>query len=1222
MKLKSIQIHGFKSFADRVTINYHDGITGVIGPNGSGKSNVIDAVRWVMGEQTAKSLRADEPTDIIFAGSQSRKPLGMAEVTLTFLNDGRNCPPEFMHLPEVSITRRIYRDGEREYLLNKEPCRLKDIAHFLMTIGLGSRTYAIIQQERRDRIVQARPEDLRAILEETAGITVFKNQRKEAEKRLHSTTEQLEKLDAVESELGRQASHLEEQVEKARQKIEYSRTLRDSEIALLADNIAFHKAIALSVRSELATFNESSQRSTVDTAGFEAEAARLTSEKIEVTHQMQAVEDETDEKRLQLTKLTERRHNQHSMAAERAQQIQNLTTQIQAEREEQESLDARLRSAAELMESSTEDMERLDGDIETLASREDEASEEARAVQSRFEEMKSEARVLENRLEAGREQAEELLESIQTLRSRALERQSALETRRNACSDHDRAIEEALASQGAEADALDSAEKRYGELNAQSAHLAEQRQAVNGRHEVKHRQLLEVDARLHSLKELAAEEQPKTQGNLPEQLTDGPDAVLPFFESFGLAETAEDALEQALPEWLGALATESMAKLQDGLDGSGLRDGPRRHFFVHEWHRPLSEEERAARDQILTVAGVTSAAQSLRKGHDHPLAHLFERVFICPDLRLATRCRNTSPSARGFLFLLPGGAVFFGHGELRVGKSQDVRSEGVLKRRREAEVLAQQRDLLFGELKKLEHELQTLDEKLETIRAEAESLRENLSRQKEEAIRREAALAGLRLQRAHSAEAVRALEEECESLSTERSEREERYATLKARLDADAAACAELTARQADFEEAAHNGQEHLAEVRRLLADRRAEKQVLSERASNARRQYEEWGFQAERSRSKVERLHAEMQNVQTQARGTAESTAGLDEQIEQLEEETARGEARLADFQTRLMEFDERLHVLESRISAERQSLVQRERMVAEKQMTLARAEAILETQFKDAWERFSLSESDFTQTEAPANDNRPELESKIQKLKKRLEELGPINEAAMSEFEETKEKLAFLHAQRNDIQSSIDGLAASIAEVEERTKASFLETYKAVGTEFESLFPILFPGGEARLNLLDPENLLETGVEILVRLPGKRMQNMSLFSGGEKALTAISLIFALLKTSPAPFCYLDEVDAPLDEANVGRFNSVLEALSGEFQFVVITHNRRTMEVLDTIYGISMNEPGVSRLVSVDLSEVPERMQKKTRSSGSASGIQRAGAVTTSAAPPEQSPE
>jgi chromosome segregation protein len=1215
MKLKSIQIHGFKSFADRVTINYHDGITGVIGPNGSGKSNVIDAVRWVMGEQTAKSLRADDPTDIIFAGSQSRKPLGMAEVTLTFSNDGRNCPPEFIHLPEVSITRRIYRDAEREYLLNKEPCRLKDIAQFLMSIGLGSRTYAIIQQERRDRIVQARPEDLRAILEETAGITVFKNQRKEAEKRLHSTSEQLEKLDAVESELSRQAEHLEEQVEKARQKIEYSRTLRDSEIALLADNIAFHKAIALSVRSELAAFNETSQRSTVDTAGFEAEAARLTSEKIEVSHQMQAVEDETDEKRLQLTKLSERHHNQLAMATERAQQIQNLSQQIQAEQEEQELLQERQRTSAELMETAAADSERIDGEIETLANREEDASETARTVQSRFEEMKSEARVLQNRLESGGQQAEELLETIQMLNSRALERQATLESKRTACAAQEQAIADALAEQGSEAEALSTSERRFSALNAEQTALTERRQHFNSRHEVKHRQLLEVDARLNSLNELAAQDHPTaTGGGLPERLTTGTQAVQPFFEAFRLTEDAEDLLERALPEWLSAFEVRSLADLQSELSGTTLSDGPRRHFLAHEWQTPLSDEEKATHSQILQVVGVSCAARALKMGQEHPLRHLFERVFFCPDIRLATRCRNMSTAARGFLFLLPNGALLLGHGELRVGRSQDVRTEGVLKRRREAEVLSQQRNLVYTELTALENELQTLDEKLDALKEEADLLRKDLSRQKEEAIRKEATVASLRLQHTHSAESARSLEAECAELLASRLERQERYESVKSRLDADAAALAELEARQDDSAEATHTCQEQLSEIRHLLAERRAEKQVLSERAANARRQFEEWGLQAERSRTKTDRLIAERNTLAVQAQGTAESTADLDAEIERLHEETALGEARIADFQTRLLEFEERLHVLQSRISAERNSLVQRERQIAEKQMALARAEAILETQYKDAWERFALSESDFTQTEPPEQDNRSALEAKIQKLKKRLDELGPINEAAMSEFEETREKLAFLRSQRSDIQASIDGLAASIAEVEERTKTTFLETYTAVGKEFENLFPILFPGGEARLNLLDPNNLLETGVEILVRLPGKRMQNMSLFSGGEKALTAISLIFALLKTSPAPFCYLDEVDAPLDEANVGRFNSVLEALSGEFQFVVITHNRRTMEVLDTIYGISMNEPGVSRLVSVDLSEVPERMQKKSKGTSASPPHTRAGAVSTPA--------
>ncbi|MBX9703246.1 MAG: AAA family ATPase, partial [Silvanigrellaceae bacterium] len=269
MKLKSIHIFGFKSFAERVHIQYHNGITGVIGPNGSGKSNIIDAVRWVMGEQTAKSLRADDPTDIIFSGSQNRKPLSMAEVTLTFLNDCHHCPPEYLHLPEISISRRIYRSGEREYLINKEPCRLKDIVEFLLAIGLGSKSYAIIQQDKRDRIIQASPEDLREIIEETAGITVFKVRRKEAEKRLESTGERLKNLLEIETELSRQNEILMEQAEKATLKSQFNSELKEKEIQLFKNHIGYYTGIANKIRFEIKESSNQIQESVLNAGQWE-----------------------------------------------------------------------------------------------------------------------------------------------------------------------------------------------------------------------------------------------------------------------------------------------------------------------------------------------------------------------------------------------------------------------------------------------------------------------------------------------------------------------------------------------------------------------------------------------------------------------------------------------------------------------------------------------------------------------------------------------------------------------------------------------------------------------------------------------------------------------------------------------------------------------------------------------------------------------------------------
>jgi chromosome segregation protein len=434
---------------------------------------------------------------------------------------------------------------------------------------------------------------------------------------------------------------------------------------------------------------------------------------------------------------------------------------------------------------------------------------------------------------------------------------------------------------------------------------------------------------------------------------------------------------------------------------------------------------------------------------------------------------------------------------------------------------------------------------------------------------------------------------ECQALLADAADQDKRLYALEAALNQDSQGIQKLQAQLDDLSETFGDDADVVAELKRMINSKRELRGHATAGLAAAKVAFEELGLQQERTRTKLARLESERSNLLEQINLTGRSSDDLDTELDALALAVRQGEAEIEDIAGRISVFVEQIHVLESKINGERDSRLHTERLMTEKRMELARAEAILETQYKDAWERFGLSESDFTQTEPGPTEKREQLESKVRNLKKQLETLGPINEAAVAEYEDTEQKLGFLRSQKDDVVSSITLLQESIAEVEERTKVTFFETYQQVGARFETLFPILFPGGEARLNLVDPENLLETGVEILVRLPGKRMQNMSLFSGGEKALTAISLIFALLQTSPAPFCYLDEVDAPLDEANVGRFNSVLEALSTDFQFVVITHNRRTMEVLDSIYGISMNEPGVSRLVSVDLSEVPNRMQK-----------------------------
>lgn len=372
---------------------------------------------------------------------------------------------------------------------------------------------------------------------------------------------------------------------------------------------------------------------------------------------------------------------------------------------------------------------------------------------------------------------------------------------------------------------------------------------------------------------------------------------------------------------------------------------------------------------------------------------------------------------------------------------------------------------------------------------------------------------------------------------------------------------------------------------------------VTEERVSNLRRNYEEISMQLVKMQNKIDTLFSQIENLNLQLANAKSEFQNLIQEIENVEGSTHTCEQKLSKLVAHEAEKSDELRTLEQKLKNQKDAAQQKQKFVTEKQLEMARFETVLETAYKDAREKFNLKISELPEDAENSPHSRSMLEAIIKDLNQKLAELGPVNERALEEFKDVTTRLEFLVTQKADIEKSVAELNASILEIEETTKVRFKNIYERVNEEFKKLFPILFPGGEGTLHMLDAENLLTTGVEILVRLPGKKTQSMSLFSGGEKALIAISLIFSLLKTTPAPFCFLDEVDAPLDEANVGRFNAIINQLSNEFQFVIITHNRRTMEVLDTIYGISMSEPGVSKLVSVDLNNVPEHLRKNKTS-------------------------
>jgi chromosome segregation protein len=1196
MKLKSITMHGFKSFADRVTVQYHDGITGVIGPNGSGKSNIIDAVRWVMGEQTAKSLRADDPTDIIFAGSQSRKPLSMAEVTLTFTNTGSRCPPEFLHLPEVSIGRRIYRSGEREYFLNKEPCRLKDIVDFLLAIGLGSKSYAIIQQDKRDRIIQASPDDLREILEETAGISIFKTRRKEAEKRLESTGEKLRNLGEIETEITKQVENLSEQVVKAQRKLELQAELREKEITVLSNRIGFFRSKAKKLRDEIEAKNKETQTQTMEAAQWETEANELKAEQLDVTTQIKDLENAFDEKRLALTKFRERLSHIANRKAERVQFKANFSQEITFERENLLREENRHTEMLSSLESADDELRRLDGESETLQMQLEECDETLQVERIRGEELRSEIRALEEGTKLLRSRNETALAAIekanQTL-SRAEEQLREFAHQRGLLAADRRSVELQLNQLSG---GLESVAGERAVLDAELNIINDSFENAKAQRDAAKERLLEVSTRASGLQKMVGGTDGLSDGAklLREKLSGFVHGFV--FEKVTVQREDEEALERSLADLLEAALVPSGDVLVDLLDKVEESGGSRVGILLTEVLSPLTPAESDAKNKILAHAGIRCVGDRLTRCELPVLKTLFDRIFIARDEWLLFKAYRQIPSElRGqFMFITERGTLVSGTREIAFGESADGVGHGLLQRKRELQELESEREAAQSALANLEGGLFEKDDRRKKLLARVTEIDAQLSREKVEVLRLTSQLETLDLQLRHLDENVSRVEGGRSETQSEIDESRGQYARNQSEIDRLENERAQYLRDLQDFDADLTDKKERRDEVFNEINRRRTQRATVVERQANFRRNYEEAKYHLQRLRDKVDRGIAQLSEIDAQITQAGEELSGSEREIQQLEADTGTLENELNEAQGSEAELSERLRVLESRLKNQRDHESARQKFVAERQVELGRFEMVLETSLKDAKERFNLEGTDFPPEAEDNPQQNSEMEKRMRQINNELAELGAVNERAVDEYREAEGRRLLLVQQKADIEHSVQELYSAIAEIEETTKTRFAAMYEQVNTEFVKIFPVLFPGGNAKLQLLKPEDMLTTGVEIMVQLPGKRMQNMSLFSGGEKALTAISLIFSLLKTTPAPFCYLDEVDAPLDEANVGRFNSVLEALSGEFQFVVITHNRRTMEILDTIYGISMAEPGVSRLVAVDLSDVPEHLRKK----------------------------
>ncbi|HGE8268581.1 TPA: AAA family ATPase [Aeromonas hydrophila] len=1116
MRLKLIKLAGFKSFVEPTRIELNADMTAVVGPNGCGKSNVIDAVRWVLGESSARHLRGENMTDVIFNGSVNRSAHGRASVELVFDNPHNRVPGEFGRFTEISVRREVLRDGSNHYQINGQKCRRKDVTDLFLGTGLGPRSYAIIEQGTVSRLVESRPADLKLFMEEAAGVSRYKERRRETEQRIRHTQENLERLGDIRGELGSRLEHLKAQAETAERYKQLKSRSRAARAELIGSELWALEARLGEAKTELAQTEQAlaaldAKRTADEGRHVTLSVARQEAQAEQASRQQQIFLGGQAIARLEQQQLHQSELGRDWQARRQAlgERIEGLKSQLagQLEQLSESTLQGEVASAR------LEQCEQLLTDQQSVRAAATERLEQARQRQQQWQQQLGQ---LQGRLNQTRAE----VNGLQELQAKTRLARLKLE-------------DEQAGPLGGEGEDLQPVlDALAAELSLSRASHEESEaawQAAVARHEALkteqgHQQglLRELEARLATLDQILGEQM--AGATLADRLQVPPEWAR--------------GLDKVLGRWLTATPADECNLTQSGL-----------------WIGPAQP----------AVAG-TLAAQL---GGEH-IPSFLNAIWLV-ESREAALTRQPSLAA-GESLLTPAGDWFgpnwadLGEGMALgtlalLGERERLHTEQVAGRealRRLDELLAAAdatRDQLHGAHKLAQRTLREQEQQWQQLR-EAWSLREG---QRQE-----------RLQR------LGQLGEELTRLAQEQAEEAERLASAGERLEQGEAALGELQEQG-----------EALAEA--LL--------LAQEQASGAERALEEARLRREQQQAACQRLQLEQQNLRQLIALREQELARLGLELAELKEpgaapgqdlspllaEQRNLEAQQLACHQRLAELERQLTELEQARSADHKHLVHIQEKLAtlrlERERNLTRRQGLHE-QFEELGVRLV----DLDQAVLIAAD-RGKLRQEIQTLEAQVEALGAINLAALEEYEEAKTRSSYLENQCQDLEQALETLSQAIKRIDKETQIRFRDTFDKVNEDLKSLFPKVFGGGSAWLELTS-DDLLEAGVSIMARPPGKKNATIALLSGGEKALTALALVFAIFRLNPAPFCLLDEVDAPLDEVNVGRFCSLVKEMSSTVQFVYISHNKVSMEMAEQLVGVTMQEPGVSRIVSVDIGE------------------------------------
>ncbi|MFT5114868.1 MAG: chromosome segregation protein [Parasphingorhabdus sp.] len=1160
MRLKNLKVAGFKSFVDPTNIVVPANMVGIVGPNGCGKSNVIDAVRWVMGESSAKNLRGDAMTDVIFNGSVSRKPVGKASVELVFQNDGGKIPESFANFSEISIKRTLTRDGKSDYYINNTRARRKDIQDIFRGTGLGPRSYSIIEQGMVSRIIESKPEDLRSFVEEAAGISKYKDRRRETETRIRHTRENLERVDDIVQELEKQLRRLQRQSQIARR----YKNLKEEEQAVQGQLFYMRreglKELHQQQERNLAEREILLERTIAHQRSIEQLLETHRTEVSESQAAFSTVQAEFYELGAAISNIEQKIEHEKETRRQRQQDLERLTTELgKLDEETQEDQRQGAEIRADMQEVGMQ-REQFHSKLDEAIAMSEDKRQEAAIARQKSEELTQKAAMPARQVEVqksvivqGQQQSTQREQKLQRLIVEIQDIETQVATSRpdqlrSEVAAHSQVVEQT-------AENLRSTEESIRNIRVQLEDLRSQHDGIKSTQHglaARHQSLKEIQAsalgeddeefqawiRQHNLQ---GEQQLATQIKVDENWRNAADAVMaPFLKSIVTSRPLQEMdLKNATEQELSLIAANSSGKRQTNPE------------LLTHW----IQSDTVDLENLLGSVKVSESAETAFATRDQLSAG---EVFVTRD------------------------GLIIGRDWLKVPGSE-VRSHGILAR---------------------EEEIKELAERLVQIEQQAASLEIGIDELREQ-------LSNFEQQRNQHNQKLTQVNRQHADMQNRLGQQEARFLQLNNRLQSMGNEQQELQLELEETDKRVAEAHNSLAIAEQEAADSQLKLAEMSAHRDQLRSESEQHQSSVESLRqvkfdidTRWQVMQSNLTSVEAAANRLQSRRAGISRQMEQLSNMLIENDSPEHRFQSDLDELLSKKASVEAKMNASRQGIDkleyeirmgQQQQSESEKDVEIAR-DALSQQKLANQESRIHLEnlegqiESggyDLTQVmESIPEEATMELWQKnLEVVANKISNIGPVNLVAIEEFEEQSERKNYLDKQQDDLNKSLETLESVMRKIDRETRTRFKQTFNELNQGFQAFFPKLFGGGTAILELTD-DDYLTTGVTVMARPPGKRNSTIHLLSGGEKALTAVSLLFSLFKLNPAPFCLLDEVDAPLDDANVERYCETLRSLSKHTQLLVITHNKITMEASDMLIGVTMGEPGVSKMVAVDIEQ------------------------------------